>query len=139
MVVSSSKMLVRRKWAISGQISLLGKVDVSKHMCSHGVATQQKFDYYIVRSSALCSRNFQNVKLRLDFLEIWQIYLHSDFTWNPILVNWNGPKMSFLNFDFGKFEQLSSPKFTKILSSESLELAKMTFLDCLNSPKLDFT
>ena len=44
-----------------------------------------------------------------------------------------------LNFDFSKFEQLSSPKFTKIQSSEPLKLPKMTFLDLLNSPKLDFT
>ena len=40
---------------------------------------------------------------------------------------------------FGKFEQLSSPKFIKIQSPESLEMQKMTFLDSLNSPKLDFT
>ena len=39
---------------------------------------------------------------------------------------------------FSKFEQLSSPKFTKILSSESLKLAKMTFLDHLNLLKCDF-
>ena len=34
-----------------------------------------------------------------------------------------------LNFDFSTFEQLSSPKFTKIKSSESLNLPKMAFLD----------
>ena len=57
----------------------------------------------------------------------------------------NGPKMSFLvnlevpNFDFSKFEQLSSPKFTKIQNLESLKLSKMTLLERLNSPKLDFT
>ena len=62
----------------------------------------------------------QDVKLRLDFVDIWSFYHHSDFTWNQILANWNGPKMSFIaisetmNFDFSKFEQLSSPKFTKI-------------------------
>ena len=33
---------------------------------------------------ALCSRNFQNVKLRLDFVEIWSSYRHSDFMWNQI-------------------------------------------------------
>ena len=32
--------------------------------------------------TSLCSRNFQNVKLRLDFLEIWSFYRHSAFTWN---------------------------------------------------------
>ena len=56
----------------------------------------------------------------------------------------NGPKMSFLailevlKFDFSKFELLSSPKFTKTQNTESLELPKVTFLDCLNSPKFDF-
>ena len=44
-----------------------------------------------------------------------------------------------LNFDFGQFEQLSSLKITKIQTPESLKLLKMTFLDCLNSPKFDFT
>ena len=71
-------------------------------------------------SSALCSRNFQNVKLRLDFVEIWLIYRHSDFTWNQILANYNGPKMLFLailevlNFHFCKlsiFQVSNSPKF----------------------------
>ena len=47
---------------------------------------------------ALCSRNFQNVKLRLDFHEIWSFYCHSDFTWNQILANSKSPKMSFLAF-----------------------------------------
>ena len=53
--------------------------------------------------------------------------------------------MSFLailevvNFNLGKFEQLSCPKFAKIPSSESHKLPKMTFLDGLNSPKYDFT
>ena len=53
--------------------------------------------------------------------------------------------MSFLailevvKLDFSKFEQFSRPKFTKIQSLESLKLPKMTFLDCLNSQKFDFT
>ena len=74
-----------------------------------------------------------------------QFYGHPDFVWNPILAHSKGPKTSFLailevlNFDFGKFEQLSNPKFTKIQSLESLKLSKMTFLERLNSPKLDFT
>ena len=47
--------------------------------------------------------------------------------------------LEVLDFDFSKFEQLSSPKFTKIQSSESQKLPKLTFLDCLNSQKFDFT
>ena len=56
--------------------------------------------------ATLCSRNFQNVKLRLDFVEIWSFYCYSDFTWNQILSNSNSPKMLFfailevLNFAF---------------------------------------
>ena len=47
--------------------------------------------------------------------------------------------LELLNSYFSQFEQLSSPKFTKIQSSESLKLPKMTFLDRLNSPKSSFT
>ena len=66
------------------------------------------FKHMLELVSALCSRNFQNVKLRLDFVELWSFYRRSDFTWNQVLVNSNGPKMSFLpfleilNFDFSK-------------------------------------
>ena len=47
--------------------------------------------------------------------------------------------LEVLNFDFSQFEQLSSPKDSKIQSSESQKLPKMTFLDRLNLPKFDFT
>ena len=79
--------------------------------------------------------HFQNVKLRLDFVEIWSFYRYSDFMWNQILVNSNIPKMSFLaileilNFDFSKFVHLSSPKFTKIQSSESLKWQKCAIFE----------
>ena len=76
---------------------------------------------FIKVSFALCSRNFQNVKLRLDFVEIWQSSRHPDFTWNQILANSNDTKMSFwqclevLNFDFlvnlRIFQALNLPKF----------------------------
>ena len=62
-----------------------------------------------------------------------------------ILREIKGPKMSFLailevlNFDFIKFEQLSSPKLTKIPNLQALKLPKMTFLDRLNPLKFDFT
>ena len=46
--------------------------------------------------------------------------------------------LELLNVDFSKFEQLESPKFTKIQNSESLKLLT-TFLDHLNSLKFDFT
>ena len=61
---------------------------------------------YFCNTHSLCSRNFQNEKLRRDFVEIWSFYHQSDFMWNPILVNSYGPKMSFLailqtlNFEF---------------------------------------
>ena len=61
------------------------------------------------------------------------------------LTNSNCQKMSFLaileglNFDFGKFQQLSSPKFTKDSKSRVSKIAKITFLDRLNLPELDFT
>ena len=43
--------------------------------------------------SALCSRNFQNVKKRLDFVEIRSFYRHQNFTQNDILAN---SKMSYV-------------------------------------------
>ena len=58
------------------------------------------------------------------------IYRHSDFTWNQILAKSISPKMSFLailqvlNFDFSKFEQLSSPKFNTIQISKTQKLQK---------------
>ena len=61
------------------------------------------------------------------------------------MANSNGPKMLFLailedlKIDFSKFKQPSSPKVAKILSSESLKLPKITFVDRLNWPKFDFT
>ena len=47
--------------------------------------------------------------------------------------------LEVLNFDFSKFEQLSSAKFTPIQGSESLKLAKITYLDPLSLPKFNFT
>ena len=64
----------------------------------------------------LCSRNFQIVKLRLDFVEIWSFYCHSDFTWNPFRGIRTVQKCYF--WQVLEFEQLSSPKFTKIQSSK---------------------
>ena len=46
--------------------------------------------------------------------------------------------LEVLNFDISKFEQLSSAKFTKLQSSKSLKLPKVTFIDRLNSQKFDF-
>ena len=69
--------------------------------------------------TSLCSRKFQNVKLRLEFVENLIILPPLRSTWNQILANSYSPKMSFwailevLNFAFSKFEQLQSPAFTK--------------------------
>ena len=55
-------------------------------------------------AEARCSRNFQNVKLRLDFIEIWWCFCHSDFTWNQILAKLKVKIVIFGNFrefDFG--------------------------------------
>ena len=84
------------------------------------------------KSNALCSRNFQNVKLRLDFVEIWSFYRHSDFTWNHILGNSNSPKMliltisEVLNFDFSQFEQIFKSQIyqnSKLRVSETVKMA----------------
>ena len=106
---------------------------------------KKSIHWYLFASSknALCSRNFQNVKLRLDFVEIRSFYRHSYFTWNPTLANSNGPKMlllpilEVLNFDISKFEQLSSPKFTKIQSSVS-KIAKNYIFGLFEFTKIGF-
>ena len=46
-----------------------------------------KREFVSFKHSALCSRNFQNVKLRLDFVDIYQFYRHSDFAWNQVFSN----------------------------------------------------
>ena len=95
--------------------------------------------------TAPCFRNFQKVKLRLGFVEIWSFYRHSDFTRNQILANSNCLKMSFLailetlNLEFGKFRTWKLLKSTKNQNSKRLKLPKMAFLDNLNSQKFDFT
>ena len=44
-----------------------------------------------------------------------------------------------LNFDFRKFEQFSSTKFTKNLKFQVSKIAKNYIFDSLNSLKIDFT
>ena len=75
----------------------------------------------------LCvSENDENIKVSNapETFKMWSKG-HSNFAWNQILANWNGPKMSFLailevlSFDFSTFEQLSSPKFTKKFKVQS--------------------
>ena len=94
-------------------------------------------------SASLCSRNFQNVKLRLDFVEIWSFYRHPDFTWNGEFKQFKN--VNFDNFRGSEFwflvnlSNVQVPNLPKIQSSESLKLAKMTFLNRLNSSIFDFT
>ena len=83
---------------------------------------------------ALYSRNFQNVKLRLDFVKIWQFYSHSDFAWNQI-GKFKGSK----NFIFGNFRDSKPWKLVNSGVESCSKLPKITFLELLNSPKFDFT
>ena len=53
-------------------------------------------DTYLQVLNALCSRNFQNVKLRLDFVEIQSFYRHQNFTQNEIWRIQTIQKMSFV-------------------------------------------
>ena len=129
-----------RKHCVEEQTTSL-KLD-TQHLLQRRGSKSYKIDFECENQFALCSRNFQNVKLRIDFVQLQSFYHHSNFTWNHILGNSNSPKMfiltclEVLNFDFSKFEQISSPKFTRIQSSESTKLPKMTFLESLNRPKL---
>ena len=91
-------------------------------------------------SIPLCSRNFQNVKLRLDFFwnsiilpPLW-FYVKSNFgeftrTIIVIFDKFRGSEFWFL-VDLYKFQVTNM--YTKFESSESLKLAKMSFLELLN-------
>ena len=56
--------------------------------------------------SSLCSRNFQNVKLRLDFVEIWSFYHHFlilreiQFWWIQTVKKCHLAILKVLNLDF---------------------------------------
>ena len=98
--------------------------------------------FFIIHVWALCSRNFQNVKLWLDFVEIWSFHRHSDFTWTHILANSNSPIMSFLailevlNFDFGTFVQYFKYQIYWNSKSRVSKIIKMPIFEILNFPKL---
>ena len=131
-------MYVQPNWCDKGTLSTvlpLGfSLCISSYICIFWVIYESVFGWLRKKANyTLCSRNFQNVKLRLDFVEIWSFYLHSDFTWNPILANSNGPKILILtilkglNFYFSKFELLSRPKFTKNSKFRVLNCQKWHF------------
>ena len=75
----------------------------------------------------------------LIILPSLRFYVKSNFGVFKLFKNVILAILEVLNFDFGKIEQLSSPKFTKIQSSGSQKLPNMTFLNRLNLPKCDFT
>ena len=64
--------------------------------------------------------------------------------WNPILANSNGPKMSFLaileglNFDFSKFEQLSSAQIYKKSKFITSQIVKINIFGQLEFAKIGF-
>ena len=59
--------------------------------------------------------------------------------WNQIRVNSNSPKMSFLAILETLHILWILVNVLKNQNSEPQKLPKMTFLDPLNSPKVDFT
>ena len=62
-------------WAFDNKVDADTKIGTN---CSQDyVEISGKTKYYLILP--LCSRNFQNVKLRLDFVEIGSFYCHSDF------------------------------------------------------------
>ena len=82
----------------------------------------------------LCSRIFQNVKLRQHGVEILQFACHSDFKWNQILVDSNGHKMFFLVFlevlklDFSTFKPFLRSWIYQNWKLWVSEIAKWQFL-----------
>ena len=116
--------LYQIRWVYKAILDKLLKMGLSNVKLMHAVTywfwQQQNYN-------PLCSRNFQNVKLRLDFVEIWWFHHHSDFTWNQ---NWWIQMVKKCHFwHFNRFwililvnlSHFSSPKITKIQSWETLK------------------
>ena len=59
---------------------------------------KDKYDDDDDESKHYAPKIFHNVKLKLDFVEIWSFYRDSDFTWNQILTNSNAFKRSKILF-----------------------------------------
>ena len=92
--------------------------------------------------TALCSRNFQNVKLRYA-LHNARIYLHLNFVWNQFCQNLNLKNCHFtisetLSFEFWQIRDLRNGSNWLKMIFKTHRSAKMTFLDRFNSPKFDF-
>jgi len=90
---------------------------IAKIYDSKKMAKKEKKKFYI-GPTTLCSRNFQNVKLRIDFVEIRSFYRYSyilceiKFWWF-----WTVQKCHFWQFwtlNFCKFGNWKLLKFTKI-------------------------
>ena len=104
---------------------------------SHNISMLSSYffvDYYMGHTSKPSHYAPETFKMWSSGLTLLKF---DHFTTTFILhVNSNGQKMSFMaileswTLNFGKFGTWKS---------EPLKLPKMTFLDCLNSPKLDFT
>ena len=94
--------------------------------------------------TALCSRKFQNVQLRLDcwnlivLLPLW-FYLKSNFGEFRMSKNVILTILRLWTLNFSKFGTWKLLKFIKNKNSGPLKLPKTTFLDHLNLLKIDFT
>ena len=114
-----------RTWHVKMYSSLLKK---------HWQSTELRY------SVPLCSRNFQNVKLRQHGLKILLCACHSDFTWNFGKFKWS-KNVIFGSFTGSEFEFLanlshsSSPNWPKH-KVWSLWNCKMAIFDIQILPKL---
>ena len=108
------------------------------------ISTQQSI---LKTKYPLCSRNFQNVKLRLHGVGVLRFYCHSNFTWNQILLNWNGQKCDFWQFqgvlililvNLSNFSILLPLKFYVKSSFVELKRSKMWLLAILGGLNFDF-
>ena len=82
----------------------LPNMSMEKIICYH---------YY----DTLCSRNFQNVKLRLDFVDIWWFYSHSNF---------------YVKSNFGEFKWSKNVLFDHFRPSELWNLVNLGLESCSN-------
>ena len=74
-------------------------------------------------------------------MKIWQIYCHSDFTWNQFFGSGSSKtailtKLEALNFEFDDFLQFLRWEFYQNQKSKASKTAKMADFEPLDSPKL---
>ena len=102
----------------------------------------KNMNYELVVHTALCSRNFQNVKLRLHCFDILRFHCHLDFEWNKILLLLKMPFSPIYRLYILILENLTnfwSPKFSQNSNFSDPKMVKKGNFWGSYFVKIDFT